>query len=301
MKKPFGESETQDKKEPVIQYFSNRIPDIPTILDFFKEVYNKEEKPFKVSMSIGYIYQIPVGDANSFDASIYLDSEFYDKHGNIIYYDEKNPFKGYITREDLDEYEYISGLGRIQKWIDKKHVFNPNDPTDTFYNKDGEIEDIEKIINRNVSDVDYKFQMPDVNFGEYPKIITNEKNLKEYLEHINKYLSEDVYKFYEDQTERSSSLDLKIAIISISFNVYRLQSSTGKLPLLDKFIKNKFLFAYNEDNNLCFFAAVASLKARIKPNIKFNHNHATQQARKLYKEYFNIDDRSIIGKESELT
>jgi hypothetical protein len=116
---------------------------------------------------------------------------------------------------------------------------------------------------------------------------------------------EDIYEPMEINEEQIKTFvsydDRKIAIISVAFNVYRLQSSAGKLPLLDKFIKSKFLFAYNEDNNLCFFAAVASLKARIKPNIKFNHNHATQQARKLYKEYFNIDDRSIVGKESELT
>jgi hypothetical protein len=88
-----------------------------------------------------------------------------------------------------------------------------------------------------------------------------------------------------------------IAVTSIAISHFNLQHSTGKLPLLDKFIKDRYLFCYNEDNSLCFFAAVASLRCKNRKN--FRNNHATSKARELFKEYYKIETIKELNKRIE--
>ena len=82
-----------------------------------------------------------------------------------------------------------------------------------------------------------------------------------------------------------------ISIVNVLFSVYRMMPAQGKLDFLpEEILKNRSLCHYNEDNNLCFWAAYGAYmitqEKRINKNRGLNINKLTTEARKYLQDWF---------------
>jgi hypothetical protein len=189
---------------------------------------------------------------------------------------------------NLYGYNHPSSIQEIENCFDE--IFNVNTkPFKTTFGLGYIIEDVLKKDEKEI--FQYRIYPPQQQLIT-PTIIQNDIDKNNYNNTIKDKI-QDLYERSVSHEDASSRMRI-IAVISIAFWHFSLQSSTGKLPLLDKFIKDKYLFCYNEDNNLCFFAAVASL--RCKNRNTFKPNHATARARELFKDYYKIESFKELNK-----
>jgi hypothetical protein len=96
------------------------------------------------------------------------------------------------------------------------------------------------------------------------------------------------------------SLTRFISIFTVLFDIFRLKPFGAKIIGIEQFVKNKYINAYNEYNNLCFFAALAYHN---NPNLyKQRTVMATSAAKKLFKQYYKREyfDNYIGTNDSEL-
>jgi hypothetical protein len=118
------------------------------------------------------------------------------------------------------------------------------------------MEDVHKDVEGN--DVFTYFIYHPIKHQINPTIVQNDIDKNKYNNTIRDKI-QDLYEKGSSHEERSSRMRI-IAVTSVAFFTYNLQSSGKKLPLLDKFIKDRYLFCYNVDNNLCFFAVFTSFQ-----------------------------------------
>ena len=80
-----------------------------------------------------------------------------------------------------------------------------------------------------------------------------------------------------------------ISIVNVMFSVYRMMSVQGKLDFLpEELLKNRSLCHYNEDNNLCFWAAYSAYLRTVENRIDKNGLRTTlltQDAKKVLKDW----------------
>jgi hypothetical protein len=85
-------------------------------------------------------------------------------------------------------------------------------------------------------------------------------------------------------------LDTKYRIIglyNVVFKVFRFKTPLGKINGLEKFVKNRFINLYNNDDNLCIFACLAyhlntEEYLKTKGDIRCIHKIAEKIAKKFY-------------------
>ena len=94
---------------------------------------------------------------------------------------------------------------------------------------------------------------PNIVKRSIPAVINNEETLALYRQYIINTIEEAKDAIY------ISTKHHWISIVNIMFAVYRMMPVQGKLSFIpDELLRNRTLVSYNEDNNLCFWAAYAA-------------------------------------------
>ena len=109
---------------------------------------------------------------------------------------------------------------------------------------------------------------------------------------LNDYDTLELYKTYMakviEEAKEATFISTKhkwISIVNVMFAVYRLKQTQGRLTFIPpELLSNKSIVPYNEDNNLCFWAAYASYLH----DIGHNHPH-----RKLISEQDSFKKRQL--------
>jgi hypothetical protein len=86
------------------------------------------------------------------------------------------------------------------------------------------------------------------------------------------------------------NLDTKHRIIGLYnfvFKVFRLKTTLGKINGLERFVKNRFINVYNNDDNLCIFACLdyhldTEEYVKAKGDVRCIHKIAERIAKKFY-------------------
>jgi hypothetical protein len=109
--------------------------------------------------------------------------------------------------------------------------------------------------------------------------IVDERTMDQFLDYFESYVMDTI-----QNKNFIDSLTRFISIFTVLFDIFRLKPFGAKIIGIEQFVKNKYINAYNEYNNLCFFAALAYHN---DPNLyKQRTIVATRSAKKLFKQYY---------------
>jgi hypothetical protein len=137
----------------------------------------------------------------------------------------------------------------------------------------------------------YSRRPPDVDetSRSIPFVVTNKYDMEVYKQYIISNISEKMELHYEDSTTRF------VAITTSLFKVMKL-GRTGarvKIPGYEFILKNNYVYAYDEDDNLCMFIAlVIAERGRIKSNTQLK-----AEAKREFNKFYNneIDTKVYQG------
>ena len=199
---------------------------------------------------------------------------------------EGDPYKAYY----LNAVNSLEGMYNYVDHIYEKNV-KPFKMSCAFgYVKEAPIESLKgkEKEDDNSSDFEYYPWVPTTNLKRNRVItITNEDDLEEIYELINRSVIEDVQTNEGDPGAASGVVF--ICLFMVGFFVYKLQKSTGKLPLIKEFLNNKYIYSYNEDNNLCVVAAHIAFESKKLPA---NTRSMTSLAKQKLAQFWGLDASS---------
>jgi hypothetical protein len=98
------------------------------------------------------------------------------------------------------------------------------------------------------------FQYPTINNDNphnIPVVIKDAESFEKFKEYLKLSITEMCELIHFDTQHRI------IALYNVVFKVYRFVITAGKINGLEKFIKNRYIKVYNNDDNLCIFACLA--------------------------------------------
>jgi hypothetical protein len=141
---------------------------------------------------------------------------------------------------------------------------------------------------------EYREILPHHNDAETGKARTIKVSIRDSrtLEAFREYICQYIFDYIHNATFVNSA-NRFVCIHKILFDVFRRRYIGGGIPGIETFIRNRYIHAYNEDNQLCMFAAFAY---HMNPKIP-NTKTATQHARALYKQFYGreYDSREYRG------
>jgi hypothetical protein len=162
---------------------------------------------------------------------------------------EKNSVKGAFLHI-LEENRKIKGLSGINI----KHAYSfllehcQNEPSLGFEEVNGEY---------------VKYELPRFDFnniGNLPKSLyfgQQQERIDKYLDYLNANIGEML-----DKVECSGRKRF-VAITGVSFKVFRIRDTGGKIVGLEEFIKNQQIYACSTDNNTCVLEAILFAQSEV--------------------------------------
>jgi hypothetical protein len=114
-----------------------------------------------------------------------------------------------------------------------------------------------------------------------PVIVKDHNDLNTFINYVKEYIC-DINEKIPLKLEASNSC--YIAITGCLITAYRMNLIGGKLAGIEMFLKNKHILSYNSDDNLCLFAAIASMKYAVEfKKCRSRMEHITRLAKKVMK------------------
>ena len=207
-------------KEPedIGSYLQTKVNAIRTISEYAYEKSNGKAKPCDIDGEPYFNYY------SNYVGSLEDIKDFLD----LVYKIEKKPFKLHFSFGSIYE---EPGVQKIDIQVDGKTEYV--EQRGFFYS----------FVNAN----------PYLVKRSIPAVVNGPETLDLYKEYI-----ENTIEQAKDMTYISTK-HRWISIVNIMFSVYRMMPAKGKLDFLPpELLKNRSLLHYNEDNNLCFWAAYAA-------------------------------------------